>query len=221
MLSIIGAGLSRTGTKSLHLALQVLGFNSLHFDQRRLNDILEGAEPNPNFRRYDDVDAVSDIPSAFFYRELFQAYPDAKVILTVRELEDWWKSIAVHFNVAHPVSQQPRLRYRLAAKFGLGGMLGREAEFDVFRRALRNYIYGSTRAQEFLYKKRYTEHNDQVVATIPPDRLLVMNISRGDGWEKLCPFLGVPVPETPFPHGNETNYNNPTPWMAPTRSKAR
>jgi hypothetical protein len=84
MLKVIGAGLSRTGTLSLCRALQTLGLSCLHFDQQRLNDVVEGRALNPNFRRYDDVDAVVDLPAALFYRELLQAYPESKVILTVR-----------------------------------------------------------------------------------------------------------------------------------------
>jgi len=211
MLKVIGAGLSRTGTRSLCLALETLGFRGIHFDRTRLNDVLDGTNPNPDFRRYDDVDAITDLPSAYFYRDLFLAYPESKVILTVRDTEAWWKSIKVHFNVVAPVAENVRIIHRISSKLG---WTGKQEEFDAFRRRLRNYVYGSPVAQEFLYKKKYTQHNEQVIASIPADRLLIMDVSAGDGWQKLCPFLGAAVPDSPFPHDNMTNYKNPAPWAA-------
>ena len=65
-MKILGVGLSRTGTMSLTIALHKLGFRAIHYDRVRLNDILDGSSRNPDFRRYDDVDAVLDIPSAYF-----------------------------------------------------------------------------------------------------------------------------------------------------------
>jgi hypothetical protein len=214
MLSIIGAGLGRTGTYSLHLALEVLGFRSVHFDCVRLNDVLADTTPNPDFRRYDDVDAVVDVPTAYFYRELYAAYPNSKLILTLRDLEAWWKSTQIHFNEVAPVPEHPRVLRRLAAKWGAAR---REDEHDIFRRNLRNRIYGSTVATEFICKKTFVEHNQLVIATIPPEKLLVMDICAGEGWEKLCPFLGVPAPDTAFPNSHTTNYNNPTPWKSAVR----
>ena len=61
----------------------------------------------------------------------------------------------------------------------------------------------------FLYKKKYLDYNARVISEIPPDRLLVMDIPAGDGWEKLCPFLGVPIPDAPFPHAYKTEYRAP------------
>jgi hypothetical protein len=205
MLKVIGAGLSRTGTLSLHLALERLGFKSMHFDDTRLNDILAGSCANPDFRRYNDLDAVVDLPAAYFYRELFAAYPGSKVILTTRDVESWWRSVKHVFTV-HPVAEVPRLKYRLAAKFGLGDAI-REDQQDIFRRNLRRNVYGSSEPKEFLYKHRFIEHNTAVVATIPPENLLVMNIPGGDGWQKLCPFLGVPAPDEPFPLSHGTKYS--------------
>ena len=72
-MKILGVGLSRTGTMSLTLALRRLGLKAMHYDRVRLNDILDGSNPDPDFHRYDDVDAVTDIPSAYFYRELLEA----------------------------------------------------------------------------------------------------------------------------------------------------
>lgn len=210
MLKIIGAGLGRTGTTSLHLALERLGYKSIHFDQERLNDVLDGSTAQPDFRRYDDVDAVTDVPTAYFYRELFAAYPDARVILTVRDINRWWKSTDMVFNYTHPVSAETPLRYQIADKFRLEKWIGMESANDVFRRNLRTCIYGGPRAREYLYKRVYRRHNASVAAHIPSERLLIMDVESGDGWDKLCPFLGVAAPNTPFPHSNKTNYTELT-----------
>lgn len=204
MLKIIGAGLGRTGTTSLHEALQQLGYKSLHFDEHRLNDILDGSTQRPDFRRYDDVDAVSDVPAALFYNELLEAYPDARVILTVRNVDDWWRSIERLFSQTAPVEKYPHLRHLLAKKLGLGWLLGRELDETAFLRNLRNCAYGSPKPIESLYKRAYHQHNGAVRARVRPDRLLIMDIAAGEGWEKLCPFLGVRAPSIPFPCTNRT-----------------
>jgi hypothetical protein len=183
MMKFVGAGLSKTGTSSLHAAMRILGFKSLHYDRLRLGDVIDGSSVEPDFRRYDDIDAVFDVPAAYFYAELLAAYPQAKCILTLRETDPWWRSISRHFNERSPIPS---------------------AEQDPFRTRLRNMVYGSTTACEFLYKKRYLEHNNGVLRTVPADRLLVMDVTAGDGWEVLCPFVGKEIPSVPFPHANPT-----------------
>lgn len=205
-MKVIGAGLSRTGTLSLHKALEALGLRSLHYDRSRLNDILDGSNPAPDFRRYDDLDAVTDIPSAYFYQELFEAYPESKVILTVREIEAWWKSVEFHLNTKHPVNENISLKHQISKTLGINQWIWKENKYDTFRRNLRRRVYGSTVAYEFLYKKKYVEHNEKVIRTIPSDRLLVMNIAAGDGWDILCPFLDLPIPHVPFPQSHQSTY---------------
>lgn len=177
----------------------MLGLRCIHFDESRLKDVLDGSNANPDFRRYDDVDAVVDLPTAYFYRELLQAYPGSKVILTVRNADDWWQSIKAHFEY-YAVAAESRLKHRIGKRLGIDAL--KEGEYVVFRRNLRNFVYGACMPREFLYKKRYIEHNERVIATVPADRLLIMNITSGEGWEKLCTFLQVTVPDRPFPHAH-------------------
>lgn len=183
-MKILGAGLSKTGTTSLARALRVLGYETLDGDQERLHDVIFGVDNDPSFRVYDDVDAATDLPAAYFYRELTEAYPNLLVILTIRPEDDWWRSAQYHFNCAFPVADQTQ---------------------DEFRWRLRSLAYGSPMAQEFLFRKRYREHNEGVVATVAAEKLLVMDITAGDGWEKLCAFLGEPIPDIEFPHENKTD----------------
>ena len=76
----------------------------------------------------------------------------------------------------------------------------RECEIYRYKSAMRNLVYGSVYFCEYLHKRQYELHNASVIQEIPEDRLLVMNIHDDDGWGKLCPFLGVDIPEFGFPH---------------------
>lgn len=197
-MKFLGVGLSRTGTTSLHRAFQLLKLKSIHYDQVRLKDVLDGSNTRPNFRLYDDVDAVTDLPTAYFYREILEAYPDCKAILTIRDVESWWESWKRH-NQRDPVVEPtlPRRALSLASP-----TRAERLERHRFKTSLRNYVYGSTVPREFLNKRKFVEYYERARVEIPPHRLLVMNILGGDGWEVLCPFLGVPVPAVPFPHEN-------------------
>ena len=185
----LGVGLGKTGTSSLHRAFRILGLKSIHYDTVRLNDVLFGTNPSPQFRRYDDVDAVTDVPAAYFFEELLEAYPGLKCVLTVRNEDEWWRSIAAHFERLPVATEQ----------------------VDPFRWHLRHYVFGSAKAHEFLFKKKFREHNARVLARVPKNQLLVMDITKGDGWENLCVFLGVPVPQNvAFPFENAERHKPPT-----------
>ena len=116
-MKFLGVGLSKTGTSSLHRALTMVGLKCIHYDRIRLNDILDGTTTNPNFRRYDDVDAVTDLPSAFFYRELLAAYPNCRAILTTRDVDAWWRSVEVHMNIG--VSSENLEEYLVRAELNV------------------------------------------------------------------------------------------------------
>jgi Sulfotransferase domain len=198
-MKVLGVGLGRTGTLSLHRAFQILKFKSIHYDQERLNDVLDGSNTRPDFRRYDDVDAVTDIPTGYFYREVLAAYPDCKAVLTVRDVDSWWAS-SIRHNDQDPVGETSWRQGRLLAL--VSPTAAATLKRHRFKTQLRNYVYGSSVPREFLYKRKFLEYYERVPTEIPPHRLLVMNIIGGDGWEVLCPFLGVPIPSVPFPHEN-------------------
>jgi hypothetical protein len=138
----------------------------------------------PDFRVYDDVDAVSDLPTAWFYEELMEAYPGLKCIHTVRNEDAWWNSIERHFNV----------RYKSG---GPGS--------DPLRSTLRRWVYGSEFAVEYLYRRRYREHNERVRQKVPQGQFLEMDVTAGHGWAELCPFLDVAIPAAAFPHENSSS----------------
>jgi GT2 family glycosyltransferase len=178
-LKVIGLGLSRTGTTSLHDALNLLGYRCLHF-------VEPGTEPSwlaalenglpPELAGYD---ALCDLPAALFHRAWLERYPEARFILTIRPESEWIKSMRRHHDASRAADP------KWAASFGA----------EVQRRA-----YGSVEFDEARFLESYRRHNAAIEASIPRERLLVIRICEGEGWEKLCPFLGRTVPAMPFPH---------------------
>jgi hypothetical protein len=194
-LSVIGAGFGRTGTMSLKLALEQLGFGPCyHMEEVFKNPKAPGyweavadGEPVDWEEVFAGYHATVDWPGATFYRELAEAYPQAKVILTLRDPEAWFASTqSTIFNSADPEIQQ------IVADAAMGRM-GDKVVFSLFDHQIRD-------------KERvisvFNRHNETVRNTIPPERLLVYEVSQG--WEPLCAFLGVPVPAGPMPKLNST-----------------
>lgn len=191
-LDVIGAGLGRTGTTSLKLALERLGFSRCHhmtelFAYPETGALWEAAaEGKPvdwevllaGYR------ATTDWPACNFYRELARIYPQAKVILTVRDPESWFRSTQGTIFAPERVAQ-------IAAK----------AHSGFFKKGIMPLFDGRLNDREHAIAV-YERHNAEVRRTIAPERLLVYDAAQG--WEPLCRFLGVPIPADPFPHANTT-----------------
>ncbi|CAK8677651.1 unnamed protein product [Clavelina lepadiformis] len=204
-MKVILAGMSKTGTKSMVIALKKLGMNVYDFlehYQYHGNDwirICEEGGTIDDFRRmYKDVDAVTDLPTWYFWEELHQAYPEAKIILTMRESEeDWIQSLKAQQNKLKNViitlmrylSPSYRRFYHYGATIGL-------AAYGVRNRS----YFRINDINELLCLMTYRRHNSYVLEKAPKDKLLVFNVK--DGWEPLCKFLGVDIPKSPFPHKN-------------------
>jgi len=174
-MKVLGAGLSRTGTYTLHKAMEVLGYKSIHWAPERLIDEIYGYAYN--FKKFDDVDSVTDIPAAYFYRQIKLLY-NCKCILTVRDENDWFESIKWHIS---------RLPLTLKGK-----------KLDDANQ-LHRIVYGSEYPNKELYIKSFQQHNENVVKQLSGRDLLVMNICNGDGWEVLCSFLDEKIPDASFP----------------------
>ncbi|MCB1500969.1 MAG: sulfotransferase family protein [Bauldia sp.] len=198
-LSVIGAGLGRTGTMSLKLALEQLGFGPcFHMaefftseDADALKEKWERvafATPPPD---WDDVFAgyrsTVDFPSCAYWRELAAYYPEAKVILSVRDAERWYASTQETIFKRDPERPLPE-------RTDPWGRM-------VYRIITQNTFGGDTASHDHCIAV-YNRHNAAVEAALPKERLLVYEA--GSGWEPICGFLGVPVPETPFPRENTT-----------------
>ena len=200
-MKVICAGLAKTGTTSLAKALQVLGYNVYDFKEHyefHLQQWLDSFETDrhPNFKEiYRGVDAVTDVPPAFWFEDISAVFPEAKVILTVRDSEDaWLKSWKEHL----------QLCLDFFTKFcnrPLFIVVPWMRKMKRFIDTLHQAIYGSFNPEATaLYRVKYRQHNERVQAVIPAEKLLVFNVKQG--WKPLCDFLGCDVPSTPFPRVN-------------------
>ena len=192
-LDVIGAGLGRTGTTSLKLALERLGFSRCH----HMTEVFAHPETAPLWEAAAEgkpVDwetllagyrATTDWPACHFYRDLARIYPSAKVILTVRDPESWFRSTqATIFRPEHidEIAKRP-----------IAGIL---------KKAIMPTFDGRLNDREHALVV-YERHVAEVRRTIEPERLLIYDVAQG--WEPLCRFLGVAIPPHSFPHANTTD----------------
>jgi hypothetical protein len=189
-LQVIGAGLGRTGTLSLKLALEQLGFGPCYHmvevwaDLERLGDWLAAVEGRPDWERiFAGYRATVDYPGCHFWRELSRAYPEAKVVLSVRDPGEWFESTQA--TIFAPQSLQ-----LVAASPSLKNFMWKTVYDD----------FGSDIDDRDHMVAAFERHCDEVRRVIPASRLLVFEVSQG--WKPLCEFLGVPVPHTAFPRRN-------------------
>lgn len=192
-LQVIGAGFGRTGTFSLRSALEMLGFAPC-YHMFSVTDEMALRVPHwtaalagrPDWQAtFAGFQAAVDWPTAAFWRELADALPRARVILSTRDPESWADSISqTIFRALEPSAAMSENRRAWAAmtreviiERSLGGRTDRAGLIAAFR-----------------------AHEQAVRDTLPPERLLVFRA--GDGWVPLCDFLGVPVPDAPYPHTN-------------------
>jgi hypothetical protein len=188
-LEVIGAGFPRTGTASLKLALEQLGFGPCHHMREIIMNpksaaLWVEAAKAPAKANWDKVlegyDSCTDAPGCNFWRELAAYYPKAKVLLSVRDPEKWFESTQA--TVLSPMMKNP-----------LPGL----EEF--FATAVWRDVGDRGSDHDFMIDL-FHRHIENVKREIPNERLLVFDVR--EGWAPLCKFLGVPVPATPFPVTN-------------------
>ncbi|RKS68916.1 hypothetical protein BZB76_6054 [Actinomadura pelletieri DSM 43383] len=198
MVDVIGAGFGRTGTMSLKLALEQLGFGPCY----HMAELTEHPEQipvwrdaargkKPDWRRlFADYRSAVDWPASRFWDELADVFPSAKVILTVRDPQRWYDSTA---------STIHRVAMAYSESDEDGGLIAdiQKVATDV----IWDGVFDGRFADRDHALNVFTEHTETVRRTIAPERLLVFQVS--DGWEPLCEFLGVPVPDEPFPRRND------------------
>jgi len=193
-MQIIGAGVGRTGTMSLRVALQELGFGPCHHMHAVLQD-MPGQVPlwEAALQGRPDWDAIYagqrsavDWPTASFYRELHAEYPEAKFVLSHRDPDSWVDSFSeTILRALSDKSQAP------AEVHGWIDMC-----LAVIARA--GFLPDMDRAT---LEKAYVAHFEAVKAAIPAAQLLIYRVS--EGWEPLCAFLDVAIPEGEFPRTND------------------
>jgi predicted naringenin-chalcone synthase len=217
-LKVIGVGFGRTGTMSLKVALDELGvgpclhaMESLRGERTAAGvmhwDRVANGEPIDWQQSFTGWGSTVDWLGARFYPEMLQEWPQAKVILSVRDPEEWYESCDVSLHATSGL-QPPRVSAAAAPMLKAVDTAIWQGIFDG-RFGERDYAL-----------EVFERHRLQVAGTVPPERLLIYDIR--EGWEPLCEFLGVPVPQTPFPHlnGREAFWTRfgMTPTAAPARS---
>jgi hypothetical protein len=206
-MKVIGAGLPRTGTLSQKVALEMLGFGPCY----HMVNVLADLDEAPGWQRaldgegpWDEIlggcESSVDWPGSFFYQELADYYPDAKVLLSVRDAEGWVRS----------------MRDTIWGLF-YGDMLMRD--LSEARERVDQKWHSYTDMMRGMWEKSglinngpdttsesmataMEAFNEEVQANIPSDRLLVWSVS--EGWDRLCEFLEVPVPDAEFPRLNDS-----------------
>ena len=209
-MKLIGAGLPRTGTLSQKVALEILGVGPCYHMVNVLGDLdiamlwrraLDGEADWPEI--FDGFESTVDWPGSFFYGELIDVYPDAKVLLSLRDADSWAQSmrdtiwgvlygdiLIRHLSEARMIVDPKWRGYieMMREMWQQSGLLqGENTTAESMARAMERY-------------------HEQVQRDVPSERLLVWSV--GDGWEPLCEFLEVPVPEMPFPHLNDSKEFN-------------
>ena len=178
---IFEIGLPKTGTTSLGIAYKILGFKKRGWNDR-IYDLWEEKGIEPLFPYIDNGTAFQDGPwHDCDYRILDQRYPNSKFIILERNNYDWIRSKEKHESPLYNINQ-------IKSDFLIDDwIIDRE-----------NYIKKAIQHKETKYKEIKEYFKDR------PGDLLVMNICEGEGWEKLCPFLGKPIPNKPFPFSNKS-----------------
>jgi hypothetical protein len=187
-------GFHKTGTTSLGMALKMLGY-SVTGPNGVKDPKIEANVYDIAFKLVEQYDAFKDNPWPMLFREVDAKYPGSKFVLTVRPGHLWLRSQIEHFGT----QQTP----------------------------MRKWIYGAgcPVGYEDLYLHRFERHNREVQAHFAGRRtdLLVLDIAEGDAWQKLCPFLGVEIPDAAFPHANRSvdRSSKPQPVVRRLRSAVR
>lgn len=193
-LRVVGAGLGRTGTLSLKLALEkLLGGPCYHMFEvfPRPDHIAMWREAIATgstdwAKVFDGFVAAVDWPVSAFWRPISEAYPDAPILLSVRDTNSWWTSAD-----------------RTILEGAFRRFPGNEDDpWHVMITELLEKTFTRSFLDEDEAKAAFNRHNEEVRRTAPPDRLVEWEI--GAGWEPLCHMLGLPVPDEPFPHANTT-----------------
>lgn len=206
-MKVVGAGLPRTATLSQKVALEMLGFGPCYHMVNVLSDLSLASGWRAAFQGANDWNQIFqghestvDWPGAFFYREIMDAFPESKVLLSVRPGEAWEESITQ--TIYGILYGDTMMRDLSAARCRVDdewhGYIELVTEMWQKSGLLPSDISDWEPGTMARAMERY---NAEVIATVPADRLLVWTAA--DGWEPLCEFLEVPVPDAPFPRLND------------------
>jgi hypothetical protein len=205
-MKVIGAGMPRTGTLTQKVALEMLGLGPCYHMVDVLADLDQAAlweealDGRARWQRiFSGFQSTVDWPGGFFYRELIDVHPEAKVVLSVREPAAWERSMRqTVWSVRHGESlmrllssAQACVNPRWAGFLNMIDRLLWEGE--------GTFAASNDEPQQMIETMK--RHNEAVRSVVPAERLLVWSVT--EGWEPLCEFLEVPIPDVPFPHVND------------------
>lgn len=187
-LKVVGSGLGRTGTKSLQTALNMLGFGPCHHmvevfaHPESVPLWIEAASGSPDWERiFAGYVSVVDYPGAAYWRQLAAYYPEAKVLHSVRDPDEWFDSTQSTIFAPGRHTTTPNLPF---SEF-----------FESFLGGIREHLHDRAFMTDY-----FRRHTEEVRRTIAPERLLIYET--GQGWAPICEFLGVSIPDAPFPSEN-------------------
>lgn len=197
-LDIIGPGFGRTGTASLKRALEILGYGPCH----HMEEVFANPHQVSHWEAvghghpvvwdtvFEGYRAQVDWPGAHPWRDLVAAYPNAKVVLSVRPEESWWKSFSSTIGTLLQDVENPNRPPHVRTMLGVG------------QRMIVEQTFGAPVTDKQAACAALRRRTEEVRAEVPADRLLMFDVS--EGWEPLCRFLEVDIPGEPFPHVNST-----------------
>lgn len=198
-LKVIGAGFGRTGTNSFKIAMEMLGFGKCH----HMTEVLANLHQAPAFLAaaqgrsvdwdevYKGYQSCCDWPSCHFWRELADAFPEAKVVLTVRDSESWFRSMSK--TILLQMSEADAMLEQVGPT---GAPVFEMSNEIIFRQTFEENIEDKQKVIA-----AYERHNQAVRDNVPAARLL--EFQARDGWKPLCDFLEVPIPAEPYPSTND------------------
>jgi hypothetical protein len=207
-MKLLGAGLPRTATTTQMIALEMLGLPCYH-----MRDMMSDLETSvPQWRKafegqgdWDEIfagkESTVDWPAAYHYAELMDVYPDAKVLLSVRDADSWVRSmdntITQIFYGDTLMHHLARAQYHVDPNYKAWIDLLTDMNFGEERG-----VWAGTNGEAGRMAEAMERWNREVQEIVPADRLLVWNPK--EGWDPLCEFLEIPVPEQPLPNVNDT-----------------
>ena len=210
-IEVINAAFGRTGTHSFQRAMEILGYGKCYHMEEVLKNnhgstwvqiANETNERKPkliqDLMEQNGYRATSDMPASLFWREQLQIYPDAKVVITVRDPLSWYESWINTIALMCPDAEECSLGTRVSLGLGLHPL--KIGVADLLREITRHAFNDDWSKENMI--KCYVEHIENVKKVCPPNQLLLFKAS--DGWEPLCTFLGLPIPDEPYPYLHDT-----------------
>jgi len=194
-LSVINAGFGRTGTMSIKLALEKLGLGPCH----HMEEVIKNPSQLPYWEKaanaekvnWDDVfqgyKSAVDWPSAHYWKELAEFYPESKILLSVRPAELWWESYS------STIKKLLEMQDEITEEYPRSVMA-------MANKIITQQTFANATDDKELVLSEFQNRIDQVKDYLPENRLLIYQVT--DGWAPLCDFLGVPIPECDFPRSN-------------------